>query len=239
MRISWKHPTAWWATFLATRTYEEGHYNTGRETFLLPVTWRDGWPVILEQGSRFRRSSTGHRSWRRQSPLSGNFTWRDEFDKAKLDLAWMQLRTPKHPWFDLKHTPGALRHRPLAHALDKKAHSGVPCSPAAAPDFRFEPRCSTSPQAGGTDAGLAAFQNEMHWMFLGMRRDQSRFLARVPREAACGKAAMTVATAKIVASTGDPTTEAHRRRIVPIRFSFESKQTRLEAAARKRRRHRY
>ena len=41
---------SWWATFLATRTYEDIHYNTGRETFLLPVTWRDGWPVILEHG---------------------------------------------------------------------------------------------------------------------------------------------------------------------------------------------
>jgi beta-xylosidase len=38
--------------FLATRTYEGVHYNTGRETFLLPVTWRDGWPVILEHGRR-------------------------------------------------------------------------------------------------------------------------------------------------------------------------------------------
>ena len=36
---------SWWATFLATRTYDGVHYNTGRETFLLPVTWRDGWPI--------------------------------------------------------------------------------------------------------------------------------------------------------------------------------------------------
>src|SRR5690606_8046974 len=28
---------SWWATFLATRTYADGQYNTGRETFLLPV----------------------------------------------------------------------------------------------------------------------------------------------------------------------------------------------------------
>ncbi len=40
----------WWATFLAVRTYDKVHYNLGRETFLLPVTWRDGWPVILPHG---------------------------------------------------------------------------------------------------------------------------------------------------------------------------------------------
>ena len=36
--------------FSRRATYEGVHYNTGRETFLLPVTWRDGWPIILEQG---------------------------------------------------------------------------------------------------------------------------------------------------------------------------------------------
>ena len=41
---------SWWAIFLATRTYASSHYNTGRETFLLPVTWQDGWPVILQSG---------------------------------------------------------------------------------------------------------------------------------------------------------------------------------------------
>ena len=56
---------SWWATFLATRTYEGVHYNTGRETFLLPVTWRDGWPIILEQVARFPMSCAGRNSWRR------------------------------------------------------------------------------------------------------------------------------------------------------------------------------
>jgi xylan 1,4-beta-xylosidase len=41
---------AWWATFLAVRPYAGDLYNTGRETFLLPVTWKDGWPRILEKG---------------------------------------------------------------------------------------------------------------------------------------------------------------------------------------------
>ena len=42
----------WWAVFLASRPWGRGEldYNTGRETFLLPVAWRDGWPVILPPG---------------------------------------------------------------------------------------------------------------------------------------------------------------------------------------------
>lgn len=34
----------WWAVFLGCRAYEGPYYNTGRDTYLLPVTWKDGWP---------------------------------------------------------------------------------------------------------------------------------------------------------------------------------------------------
>lgn len=37
---------SWWAVCLAMRPYGGYHYNLGRETFLLPVTWHDGWPVL-------------------------------------------------------------------------------------------------------------------------------------------------------------------------------------------------
>jgi len=39
----------WWTVFLGVRPYDGQHFNTGRETFLLPVTWTDdNWPTILE-----------------------------------------------------------------------------------------------------------------------------------------------------------------------------------------------
>jgi len=40
----------WYAVFLACMPYRGGLYNTGRETFLLPVTWKDGQPIILPAG---------------------------------------------------------------------------------------------------------------------------------------------------------------------------------------------
>ena len=33
----------WWAVFLGCRPYEGDFYNTGRETFMAPVEWKDGW----------------------------------------------------------------------------------------------------------------------------------------------------------------------------------------------------
>ena len=161
---------SWWATFLASRTYDEHHYNTGRETFLLPVTWRDGWPMILPPGSPIPSVKRGPSFMREgsQAPLSGNFTWRDEFDKPTLDFAWMQLRASPRDWFDLKGIPGSIRISP-----------GGPLDSAATPAFlarrqqhiAFDARLALRPpQATGVAAGLAAFQNEKHWFFLGVRR---------------------------------------------------------------------
>ena len=58
---------SWWAVFLASRPYTGSRYNTGRETFLLPVTWKDGWPVILEQGKPIPYAVKGPRAMARAS----------------------------------------------------------------------------------------------------------------------------------------------------------------------------
>jgi xylan 1,4-beta-xylosidase len=36
----------WWSVFLGCRPYADDYYNTGRETFLAPVEWKNGWPRI-------------------------------------------------------------------------------------------------------------------------------------------------------------------------------------------------
>lgn len=40
------HNGNWWAVFLGYRQTHQYFHHLGRETFLAPVTWQDGWPVI-------------------------------------------------------------------------------------------------------------------------------------------------------------------------------------------------
>ena len=45
------HNGNWWLVFLAVRPITDEHrrvllHNLGRETFLAPVTWENGWPVV-------------------------------------------------------------------------------------------------------------------------------------------------------------------------------------------------
>src|SRR5688572_26740899 len=35
-----------YAIFLAVRPYSNNFYNTGRETFIAPVEWKNGWPIV-------------------------------------------------------------------------------------------------------------------------------------------------------------------------------------------------
>jgi beta-glucosidase len=161
----------WWAVFLASRTYGNTHYNTGRETFLLPVEWRDGWPVILDQGRAIPQAAKGpsfiaHAAG--QAPQSGNFTWRDDFDKPALDPAWMFVRVPKQPWADLNGRRGQLAIHPLAEGLDTLRNPSFLARRQQ--HLTFEASTSlTTPAQPGVSAGLALFQNEKHWYFLGTR----------------------------------------------------------------------
>lgn len=42
----------WWAVLLAMRPYGGYHYNLGRETFVVPVEWEDGWPLFAPATGR-------------------------------------------------------------------------------------------------------------------------------------------------------------------------------------------
>ncbi len=162
----------WWATFLASRLYDGANYNTGRETYLLPVTWKDGWPIILEHGKEIPyiapapKLSNAHPD---AAPLSGNFTWRDNFDQPGLNSAWLQVRAPKRQWFDLSAERGRIRITPGSERLDGKGNLAY----LARRQQHLAFEASTSlrlPEQGGVAAGIAAFQGDDHWYFLAARR---------------------------------------------------------------------
>ena len=162
----------WWATFLASRNYGVDHYNTGRETFLLPVTWKDGWPVILPRNEKIPYVLPGPSFMKKpadQAPMTGNFTWRDEFDTVELGKGWMTPRVPKTQWYDGGSRPGWLAITPLPERLDTLVN---PAFYARRQQHQvFEASTAMELPAPGVAAGLAAFQGDTHWYFLGARRD--------------------------------------------------------------------
>lgn len=163
----------WWATFLASRNYGGVHYNTGRETFLLPVEWNDGWPLILPPKTAIPYVAAAPGLMvdnASQAPMTGNFSWRDEFDKPVLGREWMYVRVPRQRWLDLQSKPGQLAIEPLPENLDTLGNPSLLVRRQQHMHFEASTALQV-PAEAGTEAGIVAFQNESHWLFLGVRRD--------------------------------------------------------------------
>ena len=108
-----KDDGSWWAVFLAIRPYEFYMSNTGRETFLLPVEWVDGWPIILPQGEQVPIVVDKPGLTPALRPTTGNFESFDTFDSDTLDYSWVMIRTPREEWYSIENGRLILTPRPI------------------------------------------------------------------------------------------------------------------------------
>ena len=195
----------WWSVFLACRPFAKEFWTTGRETFLLPVTWTDdGWPQILPPGQRVPSIVASPKVERvvpnalsaPADPLTGNFTWRDDFDSAELSPLWIMIRTPKETWWKTHASSGELHLTPRRDALSGK---GNPTFLARRLQHaRFDASTAlTPPTSDGVSAGLVALQNETHYYYLGVRPDGTDELTLFLERFNGGENARVIATKTI------------------------------------------
>lgn len=98
----------WWAVVLGVRpsrrgdTWEDSVLGTlsrstcgliiltflGRETFLVPLEWKDDWPVI-NGGQKISLNSHGPGLYEFHTPVS----WRDEFLDSQMQVGWYRKST--------------------------------------------------------------------------------------------------------------------------------------------------
>lgn len=172
----------WWSVFLACRPYAPDRWATGRETFLLPVQWTDdGWPRILPPGERVpyvvkspvgapldgARGRPPGTPLPQATPLTGNFTWTDEFDQPVLSSLWLMLRTPKETWWKL--ADGKLRLTPRADRLSGTGNPSFHGRRLQHSKFVASTKLQV-PATTGTSAGLVAIQNETHHFYFAVQR---------------------------------------------------------------------
>ncbi len=156
----------WWAVFLACRPYEQDMYNTGRDTYLLPVTWKDGWPEILAKNTPI--SSVGEKAGLKpaeKNEFSGNFSYTDNFES--FNQRWMILRDYV-PFIDKENKqekgmrfnllPGNIYQREPISALWVRQQHGT---------FTAETSLNFTPRNDKDIAGLAFLQKEDYNIVLG------------------------------------------------------------------------
>ncbi len=159
----------WWATFLAVRPYAGDFYTTGRETFLLPVEWKDGWPVILPPATPIPGTHARPALPRARAPLptAGAFTIRDDF-RGKLPPHWMMLRNPRDDWYRTGAAGLSLVARPIG--LGDNANPSFLARRQQHIDAVAETVVQFAPEKDGDRAGLVVLQNDDYWFFVGRKR---------------------------------------------------------------------
>lgn len=199
----------WWAVFLATRDYTDNVYNTGRETFLLPVQWANDWPMILAGDATIpyaRRRPNLPMQPEAPVPTSGNFTVRDEFNGPSLAPYWHILRTPRERWYDLTSSPGSLTLHARPFGLGPNAQPSLVVRrqqhmyAAASTAMRF------LPAKDGDKAGIVAMQNDAYYYFLAVARVIGATVVQLEKHAgpSTGATGTVVASAPLSVGDGQP-----------------------------------
>jgi xylan 1,4-beta-xylosidase len=167
----------WWAVFLATRPYEANLSNLGRETFLLPVHWIAGWPLILPPAMAVPSVLPRPRLGRSEG--AGWERWREDFSAAQLSQDWEMMRTPAMRWYRIESHALILDARP--ESVSGTANPSFLGKRQRHEDVRVETELRYVPEREGDHAGLLAFADEQHWYFVGLRRFGARSALVVAR----------------------------------------------------------
>lgn len=171
----------WWGIFLATRPFADQLTLLGRETWLLPVHWRDGWPLFLAPGKpvpiEVKKPDL--------PPSKGTdwSHWTERFDEPALPAEWLRVRGGGPvQWFALGHrNNGGLE---LVAGRDPAGSKGYPSFLGRRlrhPSAVVTAKLSFTPEHSGDFAGLMAFASEHSFLGIGIERGpdgKARIVAR-------------------------------------------------------------
>ena len=164
-------PDGWWVTFLGFRPQGGRYHHIGRETFLAPVTWEDGWPVV--NGGKPIPATL-------PAPKLKPHPWpkepaRDEFDSRTLRLCWNYLRNPVETNYSLTAQPGWLRLHGSAVTLTDVDTPTFIGQPQTALNSHAATLLSFHPQHPNEEAGLVLRGNDKNHYEIGITlRDGER-----------------------------------------------------------------
>jgi xylan 1,4-beta-xylosidase len=152
------HNGNWWMVCLGIRPrrYPPTHL-LGRETFLTPVKWVDGWPVIGNNGE-IALEMEGHDGL--PSVEEQSLSTHDDFDEDRLPLHWSFLCNPASGSWSLGDSQLSLRCAE-AGLTTMEGQSWVGRRQQHY-WFRVKARVDFNPQNEFEEAGLTVFQNKDH-----------------------------------------------------------------------------
>ncbi len=171
---------SWWLVFLAVRVlpgpFPRWHV-TGRETFLAPVQWRDGWPMVAGGGPITPEMEAPDMVLQpfAQQPA------RDDFDASELRPCWNFLRNPHERDWSLDERPGSLTLHGSALTLSDVASPAFIGRRQQHLSFCAQAMLEFGPATPNEEAGLTVLMNDRHHYELAITQREGRRVATVRR----------------------------------------------------------
>jgi beta-xylosidase len=167
----------WYAVFLACMPYRGGLYNTGRETFMLPVKWKDGQPIILPNGEEVPYSVNKSAEQLKLEKLNKQ----KGFDFYQPGPLWTAkglsdhaifVRNPEGDFYSIdKDEKLTMSLKDVG--LGERANPAYICQRITSWYFSASVDLQFQPYNANEFAGLACFQNERFYMQFGKTLDAS------------------------------------------------------------------
>lgn len=177
-----------YAIFLAVRPYEGDYYNTGRETFIAPVEWKNEWPIINPGSKEIKYYYTANYKEIKQKnalPQNGNFQYQLTFEKQP-DPSLLFLRTCDSSSFSFSKARGlTLKLKPETimeysnPSFVGKRQQHLYCT--AETELLF------SAASAYEKAGLTIFQDERHFYYLCKSFAQGKEVIQLFKSNTAGK----------------------------------------------------
>jgi alpha-N-arabinofuranosidase len=169
----------WWMVLLAMRPYDGYFYNLGRETFLTPVKWEDGWPVVSPGQGRvlfeYNIPNLPEHPWL-TTPAC------DHFEDYELALHWNFLRTPRENFWSLNARDGFLRLQLRPEKLSELSNPSFIGRRQQHINFTVRTAFEFTPQTDNECAGMVLLQNnDFHFRLICTRGPDERIIKLIKR----------------------------------------------------------
>lgn len=169
----------WWAMMM------QDHEAVGRVPVLMPMQWKDGWPMCGDENGRISPEPIMPVISRK---TKDRITATDEFNKSKLDIVWQWNHNPDNSLWSLTESKGFLRLRTGKVVQNLLEARNTLTQRSFGPKSEASIRIDISQMKEGDHAGLSMFcsqpgtieavvENGQHYLLM---TDRQVGMARIP-----------------------------------------------------------
>lgn len=167
----------WYMVTLASRPYGGYYRNLGRETFLVPVCWENGWPVVnVGIGLVEDTVEVPNLPVTPVPPLPE----KEDFDYDMLPFRFLYLRNPKLENYSLSERKGYLRMKLAPERLKDQVSPSFVGIRQTGMSYVLETKMDFTPRSNSEEAGLVLVQSNLyHYRLTSTLEQEDRVLQLV------------------------------------------------------------